>query len=117
MNIGALNLRATIQRPSTTQDSRYGTRTPSYTNVRTAWVALQDALPSRAEVVTNELKQATNPTRVRMRYCTDVDATMRLVVSRMGVDVIYQLVSGPAILGNKEGLEFMAERYSTEATA
>ena len=48
-----------------------------------------------------------------MRYLAGIDSTMRVVIKRPA-PLIYQIVSGPAEIGRRVGLEIMAERYSTE---
>lgn len=70
---------------------------------------VQDVLPSRGERLADGINLATRPARVRMRYRDDVTPAMRFV---MGTRIM-QIVAGPAQLGNREGLEFMVEDYST----
>jgi len=77
---------------------------------------LQDVLPSRSEAVKNGINIATNQTRARARWCSDIDSTMRIVVNRPG-PTIYQIVSGPVEIGMKEGIEMMLEKYSTSGVA
>jgi hypothetical protein len=43
-------------------------------------------------------------TRLRMNYCTDIDTSMRIVMNRPE-RTVFQIVSGPAILGDKEEVE------------
>jgi head-tail adaptor len=44
-----------------------------------------------------------------MRYRTDIDSAMRIVIDRPG-RTVYQVVGGPAVLGNKDGIELFVER-------
>lgn len=113
MNIGPLNHRCSIQHKAVTQDPLYGTDVITWTLLRTAWCGLQDVLPSRSESVKQGLEVSINPTRLRLRYCTDVTSAMRVVINRPTA-ITYQIISGPAILGDKDGVEFMIERVSTE---
>lgn len=80
--------------------------------VAEVWAEVQDVLPSRGERQDNIGTIATRPARVRMRYRSDITAAMRLV---MGTRVM-QIVSGPAEIGFREGIELMAEEYSTAGT-
>lgn len=112
MNAGPLNTRCRIEQKSVTQDATYGTEVVTWTTVATVWCNVQDELPSRSEAVKQGLAVATQRTRVRMRYRTGLDPSMRLVISRPS-ETTYQIVSGPAVLGNKDGLEFFVEKYSS----
>lgn len=68
-----------------------------------------DVLPSRSEQVGEGIALSRQPARIRMRYRTDVTSDMRLMVrGRM-----MQIVAGPAVLGNRQYLELMAEAVST----
>lgn len=82
---------------------------------------VKDVLPSRSEKLAGGINVATRPARVRMRYRSDVTPDMRFVLGARVVDDavdyssarIMQITAGPAELGNREGVEFMAENYST----
>lgn len=113
MNIGTLNTRCRIEYKSVTQDAIYGTDVVTWTLLGPRWSSLQDALPSRAEKVSQGQEVSVNPTRLRLRYCTDIDSSMRVIVNRPE-PIVYQIISGPAILGDKDGVEFMIERVSTQ---
>jgi len=78
-----------------------------------AWAQVQDMLPSRGERLADGLNIATRPARVRIRYIEGVTSDMRLVMG----DRIMQIVSAPAELGRREGLELMVEDYSTSGNA
>lgn len=112
MNIGTLNTRARIEQKSVTTDPDYGTEVVTWVLLAVVWCSVQDELPSRSEAVKNGLAVSTQRTRVRMRYRSDIDSSMRLVINRPA-PTVYQIISGPAILGNKHGIELFAERYSS----
>lgn len=112
MNIGTLNTRCRIEQKCVTQDPDYGTEVIEWTTLATTWCALQDELPSRSEAVKQGLVTAASRTRVRMRYRTDIDSSMRLVINRPA-ETIYQIIGGPAMLGNKDGIELFVEKYSS----
>jgi head-tail adaptor len=113
MNIGPLNTRCRIEYKSVTQDANYGTDVVTWMLLAVRWCNVQDALPSRSESVRQGLTVALNQTRLRLRYCTDIDSSMRVVINRPD-QTIYQIVSGPAILGDKDGVEFMLEKVSSD---
>lgn len=82
---------------------------------------VKDVLPSRGERLSGGINVATRPARIRMRYRSDVTPDMRFVLGARVVDGtvdysnarIMQITAGPAELGNRDGVEFMAEDYST----
>lgn len=112
MNAGLLNTRCRIEQKSTTQDPVYGTELVTWTALATVWCAVQDELPSKSEAVKQGLAMSAQRTRVRMRYRTDLDSSMRLVINRPA-ETVYQIVGGPAVLGNKDGIEMFVEKYSS----
>ena len=112
MNAGALNTRCRIEQKSVTQDPTYGTELVTWALLATVWCSLQDELPSKSEAVKQGLALSTQRTRVRMRYRADIDSSMRLVINRP-TETVYQIVAGPAVLGNKDALEMFVEKYSS----
>ena len=113
MNIGQLDHRVRIEKKFATQDPDFGTEVISWLPVATVWANVQDAIPSRAESVTQGVALiAKNQTRVRIRYRSDVDSSMRMVIYRPG-PITYQIIAGPAEIGRKEYVEFMVERFSS----
>jgi len=112
MNIGTLNTRCRIEQKVVTQDADYGSEVITWAVLDVTWCNVQDELPSKSEAVKNGIAISTNRTRVRMRYRTDLDSSMRLVINRPAPQ-IYQIVAGPAELGNKDGIELFCERFSS----
>ena len=112
----------TIEYKVVTQDQDYGTEIINWTPLSalpgSPVVAekfpaqVLDVLPSRAESVQNGLEISRNQTRIRMRYRNDVTSAMRVTVHG-DTDVIYQIIGGPAMIGRKEGLELLCEKYSS----
>lgn len=109
---GTLDRFLTIERPvpDTALD---GAGSGTWEPVAEVWASVQDALPSRAERLADGINVAARPARVRMHYRDDVDSSMRFVLDGR----IMQIVSGPAELGRREGLEFMVEDYSLAGNA
>lgn len=104
-----LNHRVLIERQVVTQDPQYGTEAVTWVTVANLWANVQDVLPSRSEAVKNGLATATSQTRIRMRFRTDIDSSMRMTISRPA-PVVYQIISGTAELGRREWMEFVVER-------
>jgi SPP1 family predicted phage head-tail adaptor len=109
---GSLNKRVRIERP-VPDTSIDGAGSGSWAPVATLWAAVQDALPSRAERLADGINLAARPARVRMRYRTDIDSSMRFIIDGRTM----QVIAGPAELGRREGLEFMVEEYSSPGNA
>lgn len=109
VNIGQMDRRITIQKAVITQDG-YGAAVTTWKHFATVWANKQDALPSRAESVTQGvLKQAVNQTRFRFRYIDGLDSSMRIEHD----GVVYNIVGGPAEIGDRLMYqEIMAERYA-----
>lgn len=116
MNIGNLDQRIRIEAKQTTQDPTYGTPVITWVTFATLWAQVQDVLPSKGEAQANGLQQATRSARVRTRYVDGITADMRLVHLSRG-NAVMQILTPPAVMGRKAGLEFMAAEYSTDANA
>jgi head-tail adaptor len=98
----------TIERP--VADGGFdGAGSGGWQMVAEVWAQVRDALPSRSERLSDGINVSARPARVRMRYRTDITPNMRFVMG----DRIMQIISGPAVLGSREGLEFMVEDYSS----
>lgn len=116
MNIGKLSQRVRIDRKTTSQDATYGTPVVTWSELATVYAEVQDVLPSRAEKAGEGIQIASRPARIRMRYRSDITADMRCVLLDRANRVL-QIVSGPAEIGRKEGIELMAQEYSSAGDA
>ena len=110
--LGPLNIRCRVEYKATTQNAIYGTETVTWTTLGTRWCSMNDLLPGRSESVSSDLAIGVRRSKIKMRYWTDIDSSMRFAISRP-TEAIYQIVSGPAEIGNKEGIEFVVERMSS----
>jgi head-tail adaptor len=64
-------------------------------------------------VLRGDLVLSRNPTRVRLRYRTDIDGSMRIIVHG-DTDRTLQIIGGPAEYGGrKQGIEFLCEEISS----
>lgn len=121
MKKGKLRDRVRFERP-VADESFGGAGSGTYEHVCEVWAEVQDMLPSRGERLAEGVNVANRPARVRMAYRDDLSSNMRILIGRSlkdgqgevywHTDRILQIVSGPARLGRREGLEFMAEEYS-----
>ena len=120
---GKFDRQISIERKQVTLDPVYGTELVTWiplvaeagspTVAVRFWAEVQDALPSKAEAVTQGLTVARNQTRIRMRWRDDIDSSMRVTVHGDS-DVLYQIVGGPAdIDGRKSQIEMVLEKYSS----
>lgn len=120
---GKLNRQITIERKQVTQDATFGTEVVTWIPLEAEagsptvavkfWAEVMDALPSRAEAVTQGLQVARNQTRVRLRWRDDIDSSMRVTLHG-DTDRVMQIVGGPAeIDGRKDMIEIVCERFSS----
>jgi len=109
---GRLNARVTILAKTGVQSAATGAYSSTWAEYDTVFAQVVDALPSRAERVADGVEIANRPCRVRMRYREDVTSAMRLRFN--GRDL--RIVGGPATLGNREGIELLAEELTSEGS-
>lgn len=113
MQAGELDRRCSIEYKSVETDAQYGTEIVTWVRLAQVWAQVQDMLPSRSESVRQGLEVARNQVRVRMRYRNDIDSTMRIVAHGGGADAVYAIVAGPAVIGRREWVEFVCERFTS----
>lgn len=107
------NEQASIEYKSVEMNPSFGTEVVTWMRLALVWVEVYDLLPSRSESVRQGLATARNQVRIRMRYRPDVTSDMRIVVHGGGVDTVYEIVGGPAVLGRREALEMVCERWTS----
>jgi len=122
MNAGQLDTRVTIEQKQTTLDPTYGTELitwiPLVAQAGSPTVGERfaakfwDVLQAGSESVRQNVALSSGRAVVRIRYRSDVNSSMR-VVRHMDSDVVYQIISEPAMIGRKQWLEFTVERYSS----
>lgn len=113
VHIGKRDTLITFQRRTATQEAVYGTSAYTWANLAsnpTEWADVQDILPSRAEDVMEAVSFSRRPCRVRTLYRSDITSDMRITFDSRTL----KIVSGPAELGRRDGLEFICEEYTTE---
>ena len=121
---GDLDKRIRIERPivDTAID---GAGSGGWELVATVWAQIRDELPSKGERLQSGINLAERPARVRMRWRAGITPAMRIVhgakVAGDAIDYtaarIMQIVSSPAELGRRDGLELMVVDYSVPGNA
>lgn len=108
-----LDTRIRIERKIVTPDPLYGTETVTWVEFATVWADVQDVLPSRTERLADNIAIANRPARIRLRHLAGITPDMRVIIG----DRTLQIVSGPAELGRREGVELIVEQHSSEGAA
>ena len=108
-----LRTRTRIERKIVTPDPLYGTETVTWEEFASVWAEVQDVLPSRAERLADSIIIANRPARIRMRHLAGITPDMRVIIG----DRVLQIVSGPAVIGRREGIELIIEQYSSAGEA
>ncbi len=121
MKKGPQRDRIRFERP-VSDDAADGAGSGQWQLVCEMWANVQDMLPSRGERLAEGINVAARPARIRCAYRDGITSDMRILVGRnmkgedgepvWRTDRTMQIVSGPARLGRREGLEIMAEEYS-----
>lgn len=106
-----LDKRVTILQRVNVRDPKFGSDKATFVPLATVWASVKDMLPGRAENFADDvIDVAKRPCRVKIRYRADVTSKMLLRIR--GRD--YRIVSGPAEIGRRDGLEMIAEEHSTD---
>lgn len=111
MRIGDLDRQIRFERLEPATDPHYGGSTQQWVPVATMWAQVQDILPSRAETVQHSVEITSRPARIRTHWRPDLTSTMRIVVLGQYPRTM-QIVAGPAEMGRRQWMEFMAEEVS-----
>lgn len=112
MNIASLDRRITIQKKSVTRDPDYNTEIITWVKHASVAANIQDVWPSKAESADNNIQINSGRTRIRIRYLSTVTSDMRIMLTDRS-NKILQIIGGPAEMGRRDGMEIMAEAYTT----
>ena len=108
-----LDRRVTLQQKTVTQDADYGTEAIVWSTFASRVPAqVQDVLPSKSESVLGDIRVGVRPARVRLRYLSGITSDMRLVVHDSTTDRTMEIISGPAEMGRREGIELLCQEYT-----
>lgn len=110
MDAGTLDRRITLLARSAGRDPKYNTPSGAWAPVAENIAAnVQDFLPSKGERVAEGINITSRPVRIRIRYRAGVTSAMRV---QFGARTL-EIVAGPAELGRRDGLEFVAQEVSS----
>jgi head-tail adaptor len=119
MKKGVLDRRIRIERPQADASFK-GAGSGTWQPVVEVWANVQDVPPSRGERLAEGINVASRPARVRMQYRGGISSSMRVLIGHYEdvdgertwfTDRTVQLITEPAELGFRDGLEFMVEEY------
>lgn len=112
IQVNNLDTRIRIEYKSVTPDPVYGTEVITWLPKATVWAEIMGVLPTRqqSEQMRSNTQVSVRRARVRMRYRSDIDASMRCIIG----GVVHQIVGGPAEIGRHEYMELLLERTSTQ---
>lgn len=120
---GMMDRRVIFLQKVTARSARFGTKssdafesvffeTGSPSTPKTFAASILDSLVGRAEIERQGLVIAANQAVIQVRYRTDITSAVRIQEKGNG-DTVYNVISGPAVIGNKDGLQFIVEKYSS----
>jgi SPP1 family predicted phage head-tail adaptor len=111
MNLGKLDRFIRIEYKVVTNDPDFGSEIVTWTKLKDCWASVQDILTNSQESTKTDLRLSTRPCRVQMHYDSSINETMRIVMLDRD-DRLLQIVSVPAEIGRRQGIEFMCEEFS-----
>jgi SPP1 family predicted phage head-tail adaptor len=111
MNLGKLDRYIRIEQKTVTNDPDFGSEVITWSTYKECWASVQDILSNNQESTKTDLRLSTRPCKVQMHYDPSINETMRIVMLDRD-DRLLQIVSVPAEIGRRQGLEFMCEAYS-----
>lgn len=117
MSMGRMNREVQIRQRTRTQNPADGSYSDVWSTLATVWGEVEDMLPSRAERIADGVDIARRPAKVRLYYREDVTTEMRFKVlgrSPAEADRDMRIISGPAELGFRDRVEFLAENLTSE---
>lgn len=106
---GDLDRRITIQQRSVAREAVYGGETVTWTTLATVWAQLWESATDGEFIEGGTLAYA-RPTRLRIRYRSDVDPTMRV---SLPTGRLLQ-ITGTAELGRRQYTELACKEWAHE---
>ena len=103
---------ASIEYKNITVDDRFGTDIVDWLRlVSGIWVRVIQPVLGRAENSPSGLYLTNDQVRIEMRYRPDVTSEMRIILHGGGRDEVYNIISGPVMVGRQEELAMVCERF------
>lgn len=106
---GHLDRRISIQQKSVVREATWGSETNTWVALATVWAQVLESATD-GEFVQDGTLAFARPTRVRLRYRSDVDPTMRLLLP---TGRLLQ-ITGTAEIGRREYLELACKEWAHE---
>ncbi len=116
MNLGPLDRRIRIERPTVTKDATYGSPTVAWSTFATVWASVEEIMPSRGESNSNGLRIGERAERIRARYLAGVSSDMRVVYLDRA-NRLMKITTQAVELGRKDGIEFMTAEFTSSGDA
>lgn len=111
MNFGLLNRRITVEKATVTRSTATGAEVKTWATLgNEVWAQVIESATASDESMRGSMATYAKPTRVRMRYRSDIDNTMRL---NLGGSRLVE-ITGVAMIGRQEGLELACREWSHE---
>jgi head-tail adaptor len=112
MDAGKLDRLITVESFTVARDSGTGAEVRTWATLGAAFWAevLESATATDEGLTAAGVATYARPTRVRCRYRSDIDATMRL---NLGSNQLLQII-GVAMIGRREGLELACKEWAHE---
>jgi SPP1 family predicted phage head-tail adaptor len=111
MDAGLLDRRLKILYRVDTQEGTYGTKTATWPELATVWAKIEEVMPPRGDRLDdNKLIVTVRQAKVRIRWRGDVSQDNRVEIDGNQM----RIISGPAMAGRRQWLDFMVEQLSTE---
>ena len=111
MDAGKLDRLITVEAATVTRDATTGAEAKAWAQLGAAfWAEVLESATGNDEGLAAGISTSARPTRVRCRYRSDIDPTMRL---NLGSSQLLQII-GVAMLGRREGLELACKEWAHE---
>ena len=111
MDFGKISRRCRFEQATAIQDPVLGAPETSWVTFGTYWCNIVDVLPSREENIRNGIQTTKQRVRLRIRYAPralTITPAFRVVIMRQ-TEKTYNIIGGPAEVGDRDGIEFMLE--------
>lgn len=112
LNVGALNDRIRVEQRTEARDARTNEVTLTWALLAELWADIEDILPDHDEAKTDGIVLSSRPAKVKTRFYAILNSNMRFINLRD--NRVLTIVSGPAEIGNKDGMLWMCNTFSTE---
>lgn len=111
MRIGTLDTPIRFEKQIEVDNTEYGGKDIIWVKHLDCFAGLTDITTRQQESTKSDLRQMMRPCKLVIRYNDTIDSTMRIKVLDRN-NRILQIVSKPAEIGRKEGMEMMCHDYA-----